>query len=46
MEAVPDQREQPFAVWLHCFLDRANVVGKFLVKSPPRGVQLELLDGD
>lgn len=46
MEAEPDERILTFPVWLNCFLERANVVGKFRVRSPPWGVQLELLDGD
>lgn len=42
MEAEPDAREQTFSAWLHEFLARANVSGRFLVRYPPRGVQLEL----
>jgi hypothetical protein len=45
MEAEADYREQGFAMWLHEFLRRANVVTKFGVLSPPRGVQLDFFDG-
>ena len=45
MEAVPDNREMPFSVWLHDFLIQANIHCKFRVPSPPRGVQLEFPDG-
>lgn len=45
MEAQPDDRDMIFRVWLHTFLVRANVVCNFRVASPPRGKQLELLNG-
>jgi hypothetical protein len=45
MDAEPDEREQPFSWWLHEFLIQANVICRFRVQLPPRGVQLELPDG-
>jgi hypothetical protein len=42
MEAVADERELPFNLWLHEFLVRANVRCRFSVGSPPQGMQLEL----
>jgi hypothetical protein len=45
MDAEPDNRDQPFTWWLHEFLTQANVICRFRVQSPPRGVQLELPDG-
>lgn len=45
MEAEPDDRDLPFRVWLHTFLVSANVICNFRVSSPPRGEQLELLNG-
>jgi hypothetical protein len=47
MEAQPDSREQPFALWYREFLARAKVSTTFGVLSPPRGIQERLrLDGD
>jgi hypothetical protein len=45
MEAEEDYRDQTFAVWMRDFLRQANVAN-FVVKLPPRGVQLRLLDDD
>ena len=42
MEAMPDQRDQAYNLWLHEFFRRANVVSRFPVRSPPQGVQLHL----
>ena len=45
MEAEPDNREQTFPVWLHDFLASAKVSCNFRIASPPRGKQLDLLNG-
>ena len=46
MEAESDDREQNFAMWLREFCRQCNVSIDFLVKVPPRGVQLGLLYDD
>jgi hypothetical protein len=47
MEAEPDDRERPFAVWLHEFLVCARVMCNYRIAPPPRvpGQQLDLLNG-
>lgn len=43
MEAEPEDRILPFATWLSVFLKEANISIRFVVLSPPRGVQMGLL---
>lgn len=43
MDAVLDQRQLAFQLWLDEFLRRSNVVCRHRVPPPPQGVQLELL---
>jgi hypothetical protein len=43
MDAEPDNREQNFLSWSADFWKAANIVTKFQVLSPPRGVQLRLI---
>ena len=45
MEAESDKRDLTFSVWLHEFLVRANVTCNYHVVSPPRGRQLDFLNG-
>jgi hypothetical protein len=43
MDAEVDDREQNFAAWCTDFWKAANIVTRFAVLSPPRGVQLRLI---
>jgi hypothetical protein len=46
MEAEADDREQNFTAWLRDFFSKCNIITTFSVPTPPRGVQLRLIDGD
>jgi hypothetical protein len=46
MEAETDSRDLRYSDWLREFLREANVTSDLVIKSPPRGVQLRLLDDD
>jgi hypothetical protein len=46
MDAEPGDRDQNFAAWLRDFLRAGNITTRFGVLSPPRGMQLRLINGD